>query len=647
MGPLRISGTTSRRLLKTTEEVCGTTRPRRWRRETWWWNEHVEKAIAAKRTAFKAWKAGKGTRASYDAAKCNARHAVHYARQEADKKVYENIDPKSSEFYRHANQFRRENTDVVGDKPVKNDAGEMSVREDSKQKAWLKHYQRLLNVEFDWDPDHLSYQPPVEGPPIPITIDMVKKAISQVKAGKAPGPSGIVVEMIRAAGDMGAAMIRDLAVAVIRDGRVPSDWEQSFIVCLYKRKGDALERGNYRDLKLTEQVMKILERTVDSLIRQLVSVDDSQFGFVPGRSTTYAIFVVRQLQEKYPAANKRLYMAFVDLEKAFDRVPRKVIWWALRKLVVEEWIVQLVQVMYANARSCVRAGEGYSEEFEVKVGVHQGSVLSPLLFIIVLEALSREFRSGVPWEDLYADDLVIITESLEECVRRLLTWKEAMEKKGLRVNAEKTEIIICGTGLDLLQSSGKFPCTVCRTGVGSNSIFCNGCKHWVHKKCSGLKRLKKDPDYRCTCCQGTARPLDGRPQKEVQVGPDKLEVVASFCYQGDMLSAAGGCELSTTTCLKNTWKKFKDLLPVLSSCYLSFKTRGHVYSSCVRSAMLYASETWPLTKPNLQRLQRNDRAMIRQICNVRPQDIVTTRSNELLVRLGIEDLDLILMERRL
>ena len=115
---------------------------------------------------------------------------------------------------------------------------------------------------------------------------MVKKAISQMKAGKAPGPSGIVVEMIR---DMGASMIRDLAVAIIRDGKVPSDWEQSFIVCLYKGKGDALERGNYRGLKLTEQVMKILERIVDGLIRQLVSIDDSQFGFVPGRGTTDAI----------------------------------------------------------------------------------------------------------------------------------------------------------------------------------------------------------------------------------------------------------------------------------------------------------------------------------------------------------------------
>ena len=168
--------------------------------------------------------------------------------------------------------------------------------------------------------------------------------------------------------------------------------------------------------------MKILERFVDGLIRQVVSIDDSQLGFVPGRGTTDAIFVVRQLQEKYLAVNKMLYMAFVDLEKAFDRVPRKVIWWALRKLGVEEWM-RLVQGMYANALSRVHVGHGFSKEFEVKVGVHQGSVLSPLLFIIVIEALSREFRAGVPWEDLYADDLVIIADSLEECVSRLLIWK--------------------------------------------------------------------------------------------------------------------------------------------------------------------------------------------------------------------------------
>ena len=206
--------------------------------------------------------------------------------------------------------------------------------------------------------------------------------------------------------------------------------------------------------------------------------------------------------------------------------------------------------------------------------------------------------------------------------------------------------MVCGMGLDLLQSLGEFPCAVSCTGQQQHLL------QWL--QALGAQEMqwaqaleKKNPIYRCTRCQGTASPLDGRPEKEVQVGPDKLEVVASFCYLGDMLSAAAGCELSTTTRVKTAWKKFKDLLPVLSSHHLSFKTRGRVYSSCVRSAMLHASETWPFTKPNLQRLQRNDMAMIRQICNVRPQDIVTTRSNELLAWLGIEDLDLILKERRL
>ena len=217
------------------------------------------------------------------------------------------------------------------------------------------------------------------------------------------------------------------------------------------------------------------------------------------RGSTDAIFVVRQLQEKYLAANKRLYMAFVDLEKAFDQVPWKVIWWALRKLGVEEWIVWMVQGVYASVWSRVHVGQGYSEEFEVKVSVHQGSVLSLQLFIIVLEALSCEFHSVVPWEDLYANDFVIITESLEECVRRLLTWKEAMEEKGLRVMQERRRpcsVVWAWTSCRVQVS----PCAVCCSAVGSNSIFCNGCKHCVHKKCSGLKRLTKDPDCWCTWC---------------------------------------------------------------------------------------------------------------------------------------------------
>ena len=207
----------------------------------------------------------------------------------------------------------------------------------------------------------------------------------------------------------------------------------SFIVNLYKGKGDALNRGNYRGLKLIEQVMKVLERVVEGLIRQRVEIDEMQCGFMSGRGTTDAIFIVRQLQEKHLAANKPLYMAFIDLEKAFDCVPRDVIWWVMRKLGLDEWLVCLVQSMYKDVRSRVRVGE----EFGVGVGVHHGSVLSPLLFIIVLEALSREFHTGCPWELLYADNLMISAGSKEELLVKVKTWKTEMEKKGLRVNMGK------------------------------------------------------------------------------------------------------------------------------------------------------------------------------------------------------------------
>ena len=196
----------------------------------------MEKAIAAKWTAFKAGRLvkalGHHTMQPNEMPDMQCTMLVKKPTRRSTRILTPSLQKSSL-----ANQFRRENTDVVGDKPVKNDAGEMSMSEDSKQKAWLEHYQRLLNVEFDWDPDHLSYQSPVEGLPIPITTDMVKKAISQMKAGKAPGPSGIVVEMIRAAGDMGASMIRDLAVAIICDGKVPSDWNRVSLSASTREKG--------------------------------------------------------------------------------------------------------------------------------------------------------------------------------------------------------------------------------------------------------------------------------------------------------------------------------------------------------------------------------------------------------------------------
>jgi len=191
----------------------------------------------------------------------------------------------------------------------------------------------------------------------------------------------------------------------------------------------------------------------------------------------------------------------VDLKKASDRVPREVISWAMRTLGVEEWLVSAVMSMYTGAKTVVRTVYGNSRGFEVKVGMHQVSALSPLLFVTVMEAISREFRVALPWELLYADDLAVIAIT-EELIKRLNKWKDNMESKGMSVNMNKTKVMISGVRQKVRQKAVRWPCGVCSKGVGRNSLQCTTCQKWVHKKCSGIKgsMSKVAKSFICSCC---------------------------------------------------------------------------------------------------------------------------------------------------
>ena len=118
--------------------------------------------------------------------------------------------------------------------------------------------------------------------------------------------------------------------------------------------------------------------------------------------------------------------------------------------------------------------------------MHQGSALSPLLYVMVMEALSREFRVALPWKLLYADDLVVIADT-ENLIKRLNEWKDFVENRGMRANINKIKVMISGEWQKVTQKAVRWLCGVCGRGVGNNSIQCTGCKKWVHRKCSGIK----------------------------------------------------------------------------------------------------------------------------------------------------------------
>ena len=241
-------------LLASTGEICGITKKRHQKRETWWWNDEVSAAIAEKRRCWKLWKQS-GNKEEYLQAKRNAKRSVYTAKKTAEENKFADLKPGMNDIFKIAKQMRKDNQDIIGDKCVKDDSGNLSTDIEAKKAAWKQHYERLLNEEFPWNSNNLTANS-VAGPPILITVDMVSKAIAKMKPGKAAGPSGVVAEMLKAAGHAGTRLVADLANSMIRNGDMPSDWEGSFIINLYKGKGDALERGNYRGLKLLDHVMK-------------------------------------------------------------------------------------------------------------------------------------------------------------------------------------------------------------------------------------------------------------------------------------------------------------------------------------------------------------------------------------------------------
>ena len=151
--------------------------------------------------------------------------------------------------------------------------------------------------------------------------------------------------------------------------------------------------SNYRGTKLISHTMKLWETVIEARLRREVTISEQQYGFMPRKTTTVTMFALRVLMEKNREGQQELHCVFVDLEKAYDKVPREELWYCMRKSQVVEKYVKVVQDTYEDSVTTVRCAVGMTEGFKAEVGLHQGSTLSPFLFAIVMDRLMKSGRS--------------------------------------------------------------------------------------------------------------------------------------------------------------------------------------------------------------------------------------------------------------
>ena len=319
---------------------------------------------------------------------------------------------------------------------------------------------------------------------------------------------------------------------------------------------------------------------------------------MPGKGTIDTVFILRRLQEEYLDKPKKLYMCFVDLERAFDGVLRKVLERAMRKRGIPEAMVRAVVSLYEGAKTRVRVRLKLSEEFEV---------LLPLLFAIVVAVITESVRNGLMSEMLYEDDLVLASKTMEGLREKFWKWKEAFESKGLKVNLGKTKVVVSGAEGEVTLSKVD-PCGICGKEVMANSVLHVKCRKWIHGRFAKVKRvtLRLGRDFLCGRCKKQA---DGF-MDSVEELCEEVETVTGFCYLGDRVNAGGGCEAAVTARARIGWVKFRECMELLNSKRFSVKLKGMVYRSCVRSAMLYGSDAWCLREKNeMVILRRTERAI--------------------------------------
>jgi exonuclease III len=405
----------------------------------------------------------------------------------------------------------------------------------------------------------------------PPSLQEVADAVNALRDAAAAGVDNIAAPLLKA-GVVMAQWLHRVIVAVWVSGKAPLDWKRALIVPLFKGKGSARATTNHRPISLLSIPGKVyalilLHRVSDQVDSQLL---ESQCAFRSNRGLSDATYTLRSIMYKCQRYKQPLYLAFVDLRKAYDSIPRDALWRVLAAYGVEPKVIELLADLHTGTQAAVKLAGEHGDWFDIGRGVRQGCVIAPLLFNVFFDCVVRlslaEMPAGcgvrlafraegevLPWHAraggpstmltiaalMYADDLVLMSCDRCELELMLQVFDSVCSRMGMCVNAAKTELM-----------------AVCH---------------------------------------------DGQPLESVQLSDGEACYVPSFKYLGGVVDTSANWEAEVTARISKARGRFAEMQRVWGARSLSVKLKMQCFRAYVLPVLLFGSETWGLTQKQAHR----------------------------------------------
>ena len=456
---------------------------------------------------------------------------------------------------------------------IKDANGNNIIKEEEKALRWREHFQSVLNGR-QANESHTFEEYVGEDLPVDIgniTLAEVSNVTKKLKNNKSPGDDLITGEMLKATTDGGGLhKMHNLLCRIWESEVCPEDWKRGTIIKLPK-KGNLADCGNWRGITLLSVPGKMLAMII--LDRIYVALDgkmrEGQAGFRRGRSCADQIFVLRNIIEQSVEWRKQVVINFIDFKKAFDSLHRPSMWNILRSYGIPVKIINMIKLLYDGSTSCVRVGGRNTESFEITSGVKQGDVLSPVIFIVVVDWIMRrviEDDDGIEWvtnyklPDLaYADDIALLSRDIRGMNRMTEKLEREARKVGLEINKRKTKVMA----------------------------------------------------------------VQSREEVRVELGGEVIDEVDWFEYLGSAVCSDGDVRKEVAIRIGKAGAVFAKMKKVWNNCGMSLRTKMKLFNGIVISILLYGCETWKGLKEVETKIRVFESNCLRKIMDIKWYEHVT------------------------